>query len=100
MSGSPAVSTVRLGDIVDRLDTPDGSAVLVGTTTGHRVARLSVIGTTVVDVLGEARAALSLEELTRALVERLGPPDGMDPVRTVEQAIEALAVEHVVVAEL
>jgi hypothetical protein len=93
------LATVRLGAIVDRLTTEEGTAVLVEVPGGHRVARLSELGGTVLDLLAEAGAPVDLDTITAALVERFGPPDGM-PARTAVAALLAVLVEeHVLVAE-
>jgi hypothetical protein len=90
---------VRSGQVVDRLDTTDGTAVLVDTGVGHRVLVLSPIGSAVLDVLDEMDGPVELSVLTDALVERLGEPEEVDPEDLVWQAVDALTAEHVVVAE-
>ncbi|GAB3067126.1 hypothetical protein GCM10027053_33310 [Intrasporangium mesophilum] len=91
---------VRLADVVDRLDTDDGSAVLVATSQGHRVAVLSPLGSALLDVLDGADGhPIRLDALVRALVDRLGRPVGVDPQQAVWEAVHALSDEHVVVAE-
>ena len=92
-------AVVRLGAIVDRLDTADGTAVLVDTGLGHRVLLLSPVGSTLLDVLEDAGGPLALGALTEALVERLGEPVGVDPAEVVWEAVDALSAEYVVVAE-
>ena len=99
MSTSRVAVAVSRADIVDRLDTAYGTAVLVGTPGGHRVARLSVLGSVLLDVLDEAGEPVGLDVLTQELVRRLGEPEGVDPVVAVWQAVQALVDEHVVVAE-
>ncbi|MGW5242052.1 hypothetical protein ACWEOW_24235 [Monashia sp. NPDC004114] len=90
---------VRRGAVVDRLDTADGTVVLVDNGFVHRVLVLSPVGSTLLDVLDEAGGAVGLPELTEILVERLGEPDGVDPEDVVWQAVDALTAEHVVVSE-
>lgn len=99
MSEIPLRCQVARADILDRLDTVDGTAVLVATPLGHRVVRLSAIGSAVLDVLDDVGSPIGLDQLADALVERLGPPEGMDALAAVWLAVGALAYEHVVEAE-
>jgi hypothetical protein len=92
---------VRRGRVMDRLDTADGTVVLVLAPGAHRVVQLSEIGSSVLDVLEETGGTVGLHSLTTALVERLGAPGEVAPgevapetlVRTV---VDALVAEHVV----
>ena len=99
MRGDPDRILVRPGRVVDRLDTADGTVVLVDTGFGHRVLVLSPVGSTMLDILDDAGAPVALSELTSGVVERLGEPDGVDPEDAVWQAVDALTAEHVVVSE-
>jgi len=90
---------VRRGRVVDRLDTADGTAVLVDTGFVHRVLVLSLIGSTLLDIIDEADGPIGFPALTRALVERLGEPEEVDPEDVVWQAVDALTAEHVLVSE-
>lgn len=99
MTDVPVRRMIRWAKVLDRLDTEDGTAVLVETTHGHRVVRLSATGSAVLDVLDEVGGCADLSTITRALVERLGAPEGVDPETAVGGVVDALVAEHVVVAE-
>jgi len=89
----------RAATVLDRLDTPEGTVVLVKLRSGHRVVRLSATGAAALDVLDEAGGSADLATLTSALVERLGAPEGIEPGTAVREVIDALVAEQVVVAE-
>jgi hypothetical protein len=97
---APRYRAIRPATILDRLDTPDGTVVLVDTGYGHRVIRLSVLGSAVLDTLDGAGGSSDLATLTSALVSQLGAPNGIDPEVAVRDVVDALAAERIVVAEL
>ena len=97
---APRDYAIRPATIVDRLDTVNGTVVLVETDDDHQVIRLSPLGAAVLDALDEAGGWADLGTLTSALVVRLGAPVGVDPQDAVRDLVDALVGVRVVVAEL
>ena len=70
-------TVVYAGDIVDTLSMGEGTVVLARSELGHRVVRLSLLGSEVLDAVGDGTSLAALEEELR---RRLGiPADGGSP---------------------
>ncbi|GAA2168298.1 hypothetical protein FHX52_1904 [Humibacillus xanthopallidus] len=80
-------SALSLRPVVDRLDTQDGTVVLVASGAAHRVVRLSHLGVEVLAAVGEGTTFDALEV---AMLERLGPPPDGDLSRAVREAVRGL----------
>lgn len=90
-----ADTLLRQGDLLDAYATDDGTVVLVGGVTGHRVVRLSPLGLAVQDAIGPGA---TLGELEVELRHRLGEPPVGDLSQLVRSAVLALMDERVIVA--
>lgn len=78
---------VRGRPVADRVDRGGESIVLVGQT----VVRLSALATLLVD---RCAGWTGVDDLTEHVVAELGPPpDGEDPRRIVEDAVDSLAAQ-------
>lgn len=83
------------GDLLDTYSTGDGTVVLVATSSGHRVVRLSLLGRAVHSAVGGGR---TLAQLEVTLVSELGAPPGADVSQLVRAAVLALLDEGIIVA--
>jgi hypothetical protein len=86
---------LRQGDLLDAYATDDGTVVLVGAVTGHRVVRLSPLGLAVREAIGTGATLAELEVEMRL---RLGEPTTGDLSQLVRSAVLALMHERVIVA--
>jgi hypothetical protein len=86
---------LRPGELRDTYSTDDGTVVLVGAVTGHRVVRLSPLGLVVREAIG---TGATLAELEVEMRRRLGEPPTGDLSQLVRSAVLALMHERVIVA--
>ena len=86
---------LRQGDLLDAYATDEGTVVLVGALTGHRVVRLSPLGLAVREAIGPGSTLAELEVEMRRL---LGEPPAGDLSQLVRSAVLALMHERVIVA--
>lgn len=83
---------VRALPVLDQLSTPDGSVVLVAEGNTARVARVSKLGSAVLELTA---AGMPLSELTKHLTHRFGAPSG-EPADVVRSLVEELARQRLV----
>ena len=86
---------LRQGHLLDAYATDEGTVVLVGALTGHRVVRLSPLGLAVREAIGSGSTLAELEVEMRRLH---GEPPAGDLSQLVLSAVLALMHERVIVA--
>lgn len=86
---------LRPGELCDTYSTDDGTVVLVEALAGHRVVRLSPLGSAVLEAVG---GGSTLGELEAELRSRLGEPPTGNLSDLVRSATLALVDERLIVA--
>lgn len=86
-------TVVYAGDIVDTLSMGEGTVVLARSEPGHRVVRLSLLGSEILDAVGDGTSLAALEEELR---RRLGDPADGGLTRAMHAALISLAETDVV----
>ncbi|MEO7448919.1 MAG: hypothetical protein ABI336_11665 [Humibacillus sp.] len=87
-----AATDLRRGHLLDRVTCHGSSVVMVESGTGHRIVRLSPLGTAIIDRVG---AGVTIERLEAFMLERFGPPADGDVRSAVGEAVQALVDENV-----
>jgi hypothetical protein len=86
---------LRPGELRDTYSTDDGTVVLVAGAAGHRVVRLSPLGSAVLEAVGSGTTLAALEVELRS---RLGEPPAGNLSELVLSATLALVDEDLIVA--